>query len=279
MYEDILYSVNGPVAEIRFNRPDRLNAMTPRMRVEFKHAVAQAEADENVVGIVITGEGRGFCAGADMQGLSELGKSGGTGARKVEDYGLDADPGDPDVGEDFKLTYTYLMTVRKPVIAAINGPCAGLGFVFAMLCDIRFIAEEAVITASFSQRGLVAEYGVSWILPRIIGVSKALDFLWTSRKVRGPEAVELGLADRLFPADQVVAEARAYVENLAENCAPYSLMMMKRQVYRQLTQPIGDALNETIGWVNESTTRDDFREGVQAYVEKRPPNFGRVKAS
>ncbi len=277
MYDEILYSVEGNVAEIRFNRPDRLNALTRKMLAEMKHAIGQAEADEAVVGILITGEGRGFCAGMDMQALSALGQAGGTSSRGKEDFGLDADPGDPAMGEDFKIAHNYMMAVRKPIVAAINGPCAGLGFVLAMLCDIRFVAEEAVITASFSQRGLVAEYGVSWLLPRIIGVSQALDLLWTSRKIRGPEAKEMGLADHLHPADQVAAEARAYLENLAATAAPYSLMMMKRQVYRHLTMPLGDALGETLEWIAESTARDDFKEGVQAFLDQRPPNFERVK--
>jgi enoyl-CoA hydratase/carnithine racemase len=160
----------------------------------------------------------------------------------------------------------------------VNGPCAGLGFVLAMLCDLRFMAEEAVMTASFSQRGLVAEYGVSWILPRIIGVPKTLDLLWTSRKIKGAEALEMGLADKTFPAADVAAQARAYIEDLAAKAAPYSLMMMKRQVYRHLAMPLGEAVAETTQWIAESTARDDFKEGVNAYLEQRPPRFSRVKA-
>lgn len=277
MYQEILYSVNGPVAEVRFNRPDRLNALTRRMLAEMKHAIGEAEKDDNVVGIVLTGEGRGFCAGMDMQALSALGAAGGTGKRVDEDYGLDAQPGDPAMGEDFLKGHSYLMAVRKPIIAAINGPCAGLGFVLAMLCDLRFMGQEAVVTASFSQRGLVAEYGVSWILPRIIGVSKTLDLLWTSRKIKGDEAKEMGLVDKVFPAGDVAAQARAYIEELAAKAAPYSLMMMKRQVYRHLAMPLGEAVAETTQWIAESTARDDFKEGVNAYLEQRPPRFGRVK--
>jgi enoyl-CoA hydratase/carnithine racemase len=277
MYQEILYSVNGPVAEVRFNRPDRLNALTRRMLAEMKHAIGEAEKDDAVVGIVLTGEGRGFCAGMDMQALSALGAAGGTGKRVDEDYGLDAQPGDPAMGEDFLKGHSYLMAVRKPIIAAINGPCAGLGFVLAMLCDLRFMGQEAVVTASFSQRGLVAEYGVSWILPRIIGVSKTLDLLWTSRKIKGDEAKEMGLVDKVFPAGDVAAQARAYIEELAAKAAPYSLMMMKRQVYRHLAMPLGEAVAETTQWIAESTARDDFKEGVNAYLEQRPPQFGRVK--
>ncbi|MEN3974499.1 enoyl-CoA hydratase-related protein [Emcibacter sp. SYSU 3D8] len=278
MYQEILYSVTGPVAEIRFNRPDRLNALTRRMLTEMKHAVAAAEQDEAVIGIVITGEGRGFCAGMDMQALSALGASGGTGNRVDEDYGLAAQPGDPAMGEEFLKGHSYLMAVRKPIIAAVNGPCAGLGFVLAMLCDLRFMGEEAVVTASFSQRGLVAEYGVSWILPRLIGVSKTLDLLWTSRKIKAAEAMEMGLVDKVFPAADVAAQAHAYINELSANAAPYSLMMMKRQVYRHLAMPLGEAVAETTQWIAESTARDDFKEGVNAYMERRPPQFSRIKA-
>ncbi len=278
MYEEILYEVDGPVATIRFNRPDRLNALTRRMLAELKHALAAAEKDESVIGVILTGEGRGFCAGMDMQALSKLGDEGGTANRVDDDYGLAADPGDPAMGEDFRITYAYLLSIRKPLIAAINGPCAGLGFVLAMLCDMRFVAQEAVMTASFSQRGLVAEHGISWILPRVVGPSRALDILWSSRKIKGAEAAELGLANRVCSADQVVAQARAYLEDLAAKAAPISLMIMKQQIYRHMNMPLGESMNETNRLIAESTARGDFKEGVAAFVEKRPPKFERIAA-
>lgn len=278
MYEEILYEVDGPVATIKLNRPDRLNALTRRMLAELKHALAAAEKDESVVGMILTGEGRGFCAGMDMQALSALGEAGGTSSRVDEDYGLDANPGDPDMGEDFQISHAYMLSIRKPILAAVNGPCAGLGFVIAMLCDMRFVAEEAVMTASFSQRGLIAEYGLSWILPRVASPSVALDILWSSRKVRGAEAKELGIANRVCKAEDVVGEARAYLEDLAANAAPMSLMIMKQQVYRHLNMPLGPSLEETIQLIAESTARDDFKEGVAAYLEQRPPQFAKVAA-
>lgn len=278
MYEEILYAVDGPVATITLSRPDRLNALTRRMLSELRHAIGEAEKDEAVVGIILTGEGRGFCAGMDMQALDKLGASGGTANRVDEDYGLDANPGDPAMGEDFQISYGYLLSVRKPIIAAINGPCAGLGFVIAMLCDMRFVAEEAVLTASFSQRGLIAEHGISWILPRLAGPSVALDILWSSRKIRGAEAKELGIANRVCKATDVVGQARAYLEDLAANAAPISLMIMKQQVYRHLNMPLGPSLEETNQLVAESTAGNDFKEGVAAFLEQRPPQFARVAA-
>ncbi len=194
MYDEILYEVDGPAAVITLNRPEALNAFTYRTLAELRHAVAAAEADPAVVGIVVTGNGRGFSAGMDMNalsGMTETGETGGGG-----DYGLRAKPGDPWMGDDFVDGFTYLMAVRKPIIAAINGACAGLGFSIACLLDLRFVEKQARLVTAFSQRGLVAEHGVSWILPRLIGPAKALDVLWTSRRLSADEALELGIANR-----------------------------------------------------------------------------------
>jgi enoyl-CoA hydratase/carnithine racemase len=229
MYEDITYAVDGPSAVVTLNRPDKLNALTRRMLAEIKHALCTAEADEAVTGIIVTGEGRGFCAGMDMQALSNLGAEGGTSSRGDEDYGLDCEPGDPDMGPDFTHALTYIMAIRKPVIAVVNGPCAGMGLSLAGLCDMRFAAEDAVFMAAFSQRGLVAEHGLSWILPRIMGPDRALDILWSSRRVSGREAVNMGLATRCVPTETALDEAKAYIEGLAASTAPVSLMRMKRQ--------------------------------------------------
>ena len=182
VYRDILYSVDDPVAVITMNRPDNLNAFTVRMLAEIRHALAAAERDERVVGIILTGQGRGFCAGMDMNALDQM----SSGGRAAEDLSaLDATPGDPDMGENFKTTYGYLLAIRKPLIAAVNGACAGLGFCFAMLCDMRFVDRNARFSTAFSQRGLVAEHGASWILPRVVGPSRALDLLWSARKFDG----------------------------------------------------------------------------------------------
>jgi enoyl-CoA hydratase/carnithine racemase len=165
MYEHILYAVEGPTAIITLNRPDRLNAWTSRMGLEVRHALATAEADQEIVGIVITGAGRAFCAGADMGTLQEIFSA---GAKKEEtDPVLEAaNPGDPDMGEGFRQQLSYLMSVRKPIIAAVNGPCVGMAAVLSLNCDMRFVAEKAFFMMAFSQRGLVAEWGSCWMLPR-----------------------------------------------------------------------------------------------------------------
>lgn len=274
MYQEIEYLVEEPVATIRMNRPDNLNAMTIHMLAELRHAFAQAEADERVVGIILTGAGRGFCAGMDMSALDQISDS---GRFSIDSEGLAAEPGDANMGEDFSAGFTWILSIRKPIIAAINGPCAGLGFCFALLCDMRFVAAEAKFSSAFSQRGLVAEHAASWILPRLIGSSRALDILWSARKFDGVEAERLGLADRLGTAMSVVDEAKGYIETLATTTSPTSLMVIKAQVYRHLMTSLGPAMLETERLMDESLHRDDFREGVRSFIENRAPKFPRLK--
>jgi enoyl-CoA hydratase/carnithine racemase len=274
MYRELLYEVRDPVAIVTLNRPERLNALTGRLLAEIKHAIAAAENDERVVGIVLTGAGRGFSAGADMQDLQSI--SSGAGRSGAVDPLPESSPGDPSLGPDFHVTYGYMLAVRKPLIAAINGPCAGLGFVIAMLCDMRFASERATFTTAFANRGLIAEHGVSWILPRLIGPSRALDILWSGRKFDAAEADRLGLLNRLLPHDDLLPEAIRYVEDLAARSAPVSIMIMKQQVYKHLMASLGKSLEETNELMAASLRRDDFKEGVTSFLEKRPPKFKRV---
>ena len=270
MYDEILYDVDGPVATITLNRPDALNAWTTHMAAEVRHAMGQAEHDPSVVGIVLTGAGRGFCAGADMNLLSGLSQ----GAR--DDAWIDdgsTDVGRRSWGDDLRGEYTYLMSVAKPIIAAINGPVAGMGVPIALSCDLRFMAEEAVLTTSFSQRGLIAEWGIAWLLPRLAGPAVALDLLFSARKIDGKEAERLGLVNRVLPANEVAPAAQQYVRELAERCSPTSMAIMKRQVYQQLHAGLGPAEREAQALMLETFTRPDFREGVQSYMERRPPKF------
>jgi enoyl-CoA hydratase/carnithine racemase len=273
MYEQILYEVDDPVATITLNRPEALNAWTTRMGAEVRHAVGLAEQDPAVVGIVITGAGRGFCAGADLNMLAGISDGeAGEGVPAV----LHAEPGDPAWGDDLRGEYTYLMSVPKPIVAAINGPVAGMGVPIALSCDLRFMAEEAVLTTSFSQRGLVAEWGIAWLLPRLAGSAAALDLLFSSRKIKGAEAERMGLVNRVLPGGEVLAAAQDYVRELAATASPTSMAIMKRQVYQQLHAGLGPAELEARQLMVESFSRPDFREGVQSYMQRRPPKFERI---
>ena len=189
---------------------------------------------------------------------------------------LEAESREREVEPEFRVTWSFIPSLKKPVIAAVNGPCAGMSTAIAAMCDLRFASESAVFTTSFSQRGLVAEHGLSWILPRLVGPAKALDLLWSARRVDAHEAERLGLVDRVVPGDELLATARAYIEDLAAHASPASIMIMKRQVYLHLMRPLHEAMEETNRLMAESFTRNDFREGVASFVEKRAPAFPRV---
>jgi enoyl-CoA hydratase/carnithine racemase len=269
--EEIELEIDDPVAIIRMNRPDALNALTDRGWNELRDAFADAEADSRVVGIILTGAGRGFCAGYDLSNLDNAAAGGSPdvlpSARVVGDPALDQSSHDP----------AYISAVRKPVIAAVNGPAAGGGMALALWCDIRIASESAVLTTQFPKLGLTSESGSGWILPRIVGTSKALDLLWTGRKVRAEEAERIGLVDRMVPDDQLIAEARGYIESLAKSVAPWSLMEAKRMVYRGWEQGAGVAIEESDRQATESFNRPDVIEGTKAFAEKRAPRFERLE--
>jgi enoyl-CoA hydratase/carnithine racemase len=272
MYDEILYEVDDPVATVTLNRPQALNAWTPRMGTEVRHAVHRAARDRAVVGIVITGAGRGFCAGADMNNLAAITEGGGL----TDDREPLSVPKDPDRPADLDGEYTYLLACDKPIIAAINGACAGMAVPIALSCDLRFMADDAVILTAFAPRGLIAEWGLSWLLPRLVGPATALDLLFSSRKVTGPEAAALGLVNASMPGDRLLDHCRQYVADLAARCSPTSLKIMKRQVYEQLNAGLGPAEREAQRLMLESFGRPDFKEGVQSFLEKRPPSFERL---
>ena len=275
MYDEIIYETDGSVAVITMNRPETLNALTDLTQAEIRHALDQSERNEAVIGTVLTGAGRGFCSGVDMNALGAMSEA---GQRLGDSYAnLAADPGNPDDDPNFKIGLGYLLGLRKPLIAAVNGACAGLGFSYAVFCDLRFVDRNARFVTSFSQRGLIAEHGTSWMLPRLVGPANALDILWTGRRFEGEEAERLGLANRVCEPGECVNDAKAYLRAISETASPKSLMMMKKQVYRHLNLELRAAMAESTTWMDESLAHADFKEGVASFVERRPPRFSRIK--
>jgi enoyl-CoA hydratase/carnithine racemase len=280
VYEEIRYDVSDPVATITLNRPDVLNAWTPRMGAEMRHAFGRAERDTRVVGVILTGAGKGFCAGADLGVLATIDGDASGEEASLED-GLPAElrqarAGDETWGQDLRGAQIYMLSVPKPVIVAINGAVAGMGVPIVLAGDLRFMAEDAVLTLSFSQRGLIAEWGVSWLLPRLVGPAVALDLLFSSRKIDGREAERLGVVNRALPAGDVLPAAVSYIENLASTCSPRSLSIIKRQVYQQLHAGLGPAELEARRLMLESFARADFKEGIDSFVQRRSPSFDRL---
>jgi enoyl-CoA hydratase/carnithine racemase len=254
------------VAVLTLNRPERLNAWTGELEQAYFGALRECTASQEVRAIVVTGAGRGFCAGADMQSLQQI-EAAASGANGSPPPAKDVDAAREQTSQ------TFTLGVPKPVIAAINGPCAGIGLVLALMCDVRFVAEDAKLTTAFARRGLVAEHGISWILPRLVGPARALDLLLSGRVVLGGEAVELGLCNRATPAETVLEETLAYAHELATLCSPASMAQMKRQVYAALQEPLADALAEADRLMLASFAKPDFAEGVSSFIERREPSF------
>jgi len=263
-HRDVQLEIDDPVAILRLNRPEKLNAFTYDMLAEIRQAVDAAAADPAVVGIVITGNGRGFCAGLDAQTLAAV-TSSGAAARRA-----------PAEGDQIPGLFTYLLEVPKPIIAAVNGVAAGGGVVLAAMCDVRFASTAASFTTVFLKRGLVAEHGTSWILPRLMSPGRALDLLWTSERIDGTTAHQIGLVEHLSPPEELVERACAYVRRIAAGASPAAVADTKRMVYRHLGVGYPEALREAdrVQWA--ALERADAAEGAKALLERREPKFMRL---
>ena len=262
---EILHETMGRVALIRLNRPNALNALTYPMLAEIRRRVAEAEKDPEVTAIAITGEGRGFCSGIDAQVLRATTEAGQSGRSAAEpNSGGRADP--PGI-------FSYLTQVGKPVIAAVNGVAAGAGFVLAMMSDLRFGSDAASFTTIFSKRGLIAEHGTSWVLPRLVGPGRALDLLWSSRRVTADEALRIGFLDRIVPHEELLPAVVAYVDELASQISPSAIATMKSQVWRHLSEPMLPSLADADRLTQAQLKHPDAREGALALIERRPPKF------
>jgi enoyl-CoA hydratase/carnithine racemase len=259
----VLYEHRDPgIALLTLNRPERLNAWNGELATRYFELLDAAAADPEVKVIVVTGAGRGFCAGADMDTLQGIGASAGGGGAES------AAGGRPQY---------HTTLVPKPVIAAVNGACAGIGMVQALMCDIRFAAAGAKFTTAFSRRGLIAEYGMSWVLPRLVGTARALDLLYSGRVVLAEEAAQMGLVNEVVAPELLLDRTLEFASELATYASPTSMAVMKRQVYGDWNRGVVPATDDAIELMKASLRRPDFKEGVASFLQKRTPNFQPVQ--
>lgn len=256
----------GHVGVVAMNRPDKLNALTKVMEAELRSAMEELDRDPGVRVVVLTGKGKGFCAGMDMNELEVL----PPGDIRAADW---MRPFDMNRRADYQTRYGYFPGMAKPVISAVNGAAAGLGLVFALYSDLRFASEAAVFSTAFAKRGLIAEHGIAWILPRVVGPGHAADLLLSSRKVTAAEALAMGLVNRVYPADRLLEETLAYAGDLAANVSPRSLRVIKRQLWEAPYQTLAQATQLANDEMYRSLQSEDFKEGVAHFLERRPARF------
>ncbi len=266
--EAVTYDVTPTgVAVMTLNRPDRLNTWGGDIATSFYAGLDRAEHDPAVRVIVLTGRGKAFCAGAQLGSMGNVAQS----IETTDEGKLASLIGDRQPH--------HLTTLSKPVVAAINGSCVGIGLTQALMCDVRFAAAGAKFAASFARRGLIAEYGVSWILPRLTGWGVALDLLLSGRTFLADEAAELGLVKAVVPPEQLMAHAMAYAEDIAQNCSPASMAIIKRQAYGDAMREVADSSARSDILLQQSLKRPDVIEGITSFLEKRAPSFPGLSAS
>ncbi len=254
--EVVLCDVDSGIATLTLHRPERKNAWTYEMERAFFDLLDACDDDPDVRVVLVTGAGNTFCPGMDMGHLDSV--SQGPAAEKPTWR---------------TRPMTHARSLRKPTIAVINGACAGIGLIQALSCDLRFAASGIKIAPAFTRRGLPAEFGASWLLTRMIGPARAADLLISSRVVVAEEALALGLVDRVFPREELVVAARAYAADLVANCSPVAMAAVKAQLDADWGRTLAEAQQEAEALVRDTDRRIDFREGVAAFVERRPPNF------
>ncbi len=265
----ISYEVRDRIATVTLNRPQRRNSWTGRMHVEYRWSIQQSENDPAVRAIIVTGAGKDFCVGADARALAGHVEKGGY------DPGTPLEMANPGYGvrPEFDADFVYQFGLTKPVIAAINGAVAGAGLAMACYADIRFAAQGAKFTTAHGPLNLPAEFGLSWLLPRLMGVTRANDILLTSRIFLAEEAYELGLVNKVLPFDALLPHTRDYVQQMISRVSPGSLRETKNQIYTDLHRDAASAVHHSRSLIDRMMTEPDFREGVAAFIEKRPPRW------
>lgn len=258
--QEILSSTSNRVATITLNRPDRMNAWTQTMEDSFRQAIEKAAEDDDVRAVVITGAGRGFCVGAEMANLAN------GSSRKP------APVMRPPASGNFNQRYSYLLAIPKPIIAAINGPVAGVGLCITLYCDMRYMVAGSKLSSAFARRGLVAEHGSAWMLPRLIGTMNAADLLMSGRTLHAEEAERMGLV-RVLPADGFLAAVQAIASDLANLSSPRSMGVIKQQLMLAPFQDLAEATGLSENEIIKCRGTEDYKEGVAHFVENRKPNF------
>jgi enoyl-CoA hydratase/carnithine racemase len=263
------FAVDQRIATITLHRPERMNAWTGRMHAEYRYCLDVADRDANVGVVVVTGAGRGFCVGGDAEALR------GHVAKGGYDPGTPAQLAQPGFGtsSEFDASFAYHFGLSKPVIAAINGPAAGVGLALACFADIRFAASGIKMTTAHGKLNLPAEYGLSWLLPRMIGLTRANELLLTSRPFLAEEALAIGLVNAVFPADELLAQTYAFAANLLATVSPNSLRQTRWQIYRDLHRDVGESVRDSETLLQSMTKERDYAEGVAAFFEKRNPRW------
>jgi enoyl-CoA hydratase/carnithine racemase len=269
-FSDITYAKADRIATVTFNRPEKMNAWTAKMGAEMRHAMLDADRDDNIGAIIVTGAGRAYCAGADMAGLSEISQGRATAGAAVaapqDDFAHDARP-------DYRTPYSWMMALKKPVIGAINGACVGMGFTICLYQDIRIASDKARMGLIFTQRGLAIEHGSSWMLPRIIGATRAMELAVTGRLVEAQEALAIGLVNRVVPHDKLIETAREVAGHIASKCSPLGVAQAKQMIWGHLFTDLATAIKDDDASMRMMTKSEDFAEGVKAFIEKRSPRF------
>lgn len=263
------YAVEDRVATLTLSRPERLNSWTGRMHTEYRYLLERAENDPDVGVVVLTGAGRGFCAGADTAALETHVARGGY------DPGTPPDLPMPGYGvrPEFDANFAFQFGLKKPIIAAINGPAAGVGLVMACYADLRFAARGQKLTTAHGRLALPAEYGLSWLLPRLIGLTRANDILLSSRVFLTDEAYEMGLLNGLLEPEDLLPHTYAYARRMIAEVSPGSLHQTKRQVYTDLHRDVGTSVREADELLDLMMKKPDYKEAVAAYAEKRAANW------
>ena len=257
------------IATIWLSRPKRMNAWTGRMHTEYRYLLSRAEQDQGVRGIVVTGRGKGFCVGGDSDALTGHIKKGGYDSGTSDEIEW---PG-YGVSDDFDALFAYHYGLSKPIVAAINGPVAGVGLALACFVDIRFAAPGIKLTTAHGKLNLPAEYGLSWVLPRLVGLGRANDLLLTSRVFYSEEAVAMGLVNQLFDSVNIVQQARGYLHEMVRVVSPNSIKQTRWQIYKDLHRDAASSVEDSEKLLKEMMKEQDYQEGVQAFLDKRNPKW------